>query len=75
MPDSQPTTMEVLATATTEGLRGVVAPGRMGSISAKSKTPKAMFFKYMQGLIRRKMASFRIFPSQPTIGTVGLSQK
>jgi hypothetical protein len=75
MPDSQPTTMEVVATATTEVVRGVVAQGRMGSISAKSKTNKASCFRYMQGLKRVKMASFRIFPFHPSIGILGLGQK
>jgi hypothetical protein len=75
MPDSQPTTTEVFATAPTEGVKGVVAQGQMGSISAKSETPKAICFKHMQGFIRRKMASFRIFPFQPSIGILGLGQK
>ena len=75
MPDSQPTTMEVFATATTEVVRGFVAQGQIGSISAKSKTQKAILFKYMQGFIRWKMASFRIFRFQPAIGMLGLGQK
>jgi hypothetical protein len=84
MTDSQPTKMEVFAAATTKAGSGAVVQverlfeesnRRMGSISAKSKAQKASFFKYMQGFKRRKMASFRIFPFQPSIGMLGLGQK
>ena len=48
--------------------------GQMGSISAKSKINNTILFNYMHGLMRRKMASFRIFPLYPSIGMLGLAK-
>jgi hypothetical protein len=67
MNDSQPAKMEVFATPLAEGVSGVVAQGRMGSISAQSETQQARVFKYIQAFKREKWlrfvfgALFRIF--------------
>jgi hypothetical protein len=84
MPDSQPTRMEVFATATTDHRFCQFDhsdPEPDGFDFHQVENSISYCFQLFDGILKRKMGSFRIwvlyriFPFQPSIGILGLGQR